>query len=303
MIIAFLGRSLNEHGASEKAVEVLTAAHRRHPEHFWLNLYLGSILRWGVKPPRYLESAGYVRAALAMRPQAVRVHLELGGSLLSPEHVDEAISHFRRAIELQPDYAHPHASIGMALTMKGDWAGAIKSYQTCLRGNITPRLAARTYYDMGNAYKSTQDVDNAIASWQKSIQIEPRYFWPHHALGVAFERQRKLDEALVAFRKTAELDGKNALAHVNVSRVLAKQGNWNESIVSVRKAIEIDSKCTAADFELGRGLLNQGKSDEAIAPCVARWNSIQNLSMRTSISAMPCTQQSTLPKQFRFGSS
>jgi tetratricopeptide (TPR) repeat protein len=160
-IVAYLGRALNETGGSDKAAEVLTAAQRRHPDHFWLNLYLGTVLRWGVKPPRHLESASYMRAALALRPQALRVHLELGGSLLSPDHADEAIVHFRRALEIRPDYAHPHHSIGCALALKGAWEEAIESYRTCLQGNVEPRLAVRVHYDLGKAYSAIDDLDNA----------------------------------------------------------------------------------------------------------------------------------------------
>jgi serine/threonine protein kinase/Flp pilus assembly protein TadD len=265
-IVAFLGRALSQAGASAKAIEVLTAAQRRHPEHFWLNMHLGSILRWGVQPPRYLESAGYIRAALALRPDAVRVHLELGASLLAPESADEAIAHLRRALELEPAYAQPHHVIGQALAMQGNWHGAIDAYQTCLRGKTIPQLAVSARCELAAAYRATGALDKAVACAQEAIQIEPQRERAHIELGQALEWQGKLVEALAAFRQAQTLDPKSAWAHVHVGRVLGKQQKWDESVAVSRHAVALDPELACAHNVLGWALTHQeGKIDEAIA--------------------------------------
>jgi serine/threonine protein kinase/Flp pilus assembly protein TadD len=181
-IIACLGRALRDAGEPTMAVDVLARAQRLHPDHFWLNMYLGSILRWRIRPPRYEEAAGYCRAAVAIRPDSPRSYLELAACFYRPGHEDEAITHLRRALELHPDYAHPHHPIGQAFAMKGDWPAAIESYQKCLRGKIIPRIAALVHNDLSWAYRHVGATDKAIIELKEALRSNPERRDSHQQL-------------------------------------------------------------------------------------------------------------------------
>jgi tetratricopeptide (TPR) repeat protein len=54
--------------------------------------------------------------------------------------VDEAISHYQKALEIKPDYAEAHNNLGLAFFQKGQMAEAITHYQKALE--INPNNAA-----------------------------------------------------------------------------------------------------------------------------------------------------------------
>src|SRR5262245_32555549 len=93
--VVLLGRALVAAGAAPKALAVLSAAQQRRPDDFWLNLELGQVWFWGARPSRPEASAGYCRAALALRPADPYALTALGGRLTrtgDPVDLDEGIA-------------------------------------------------------------------------------------------------------------------------------------------------------------------------------------------------------------------
>jgi serine/threonine protein kinase/tetratricopeptide (TPR) repeat protein len=240
-MVLYLGRALRSVGAVPKAVDLLAAAQRRHPTSFWLNMELSRTLRWYTQPPRYDEAAGYCRAALAVRPNSAGAHMGLGGCLHKPEHVDEAIAHYRRAIELQPGYVHPYHPLGLALAMKGAWPEAIDAYQTCLRGKISPLLARNVHYCLATAYHATNAWDKAIACWQQVVAIDPKYVPAHTALAwcLATARDPKLRDpqaAVAHARKAVDLAHQTPNHWSNLGVALWRAGDGTAAVEALEKA-------------------------------------------------------------------
>ena len=108
-------------------------------------------------------------------------------------------------------------------------------------------------------------LDEAVASYRKAIEIDPKYVFPHNNLGIALYEQKKLDEAIAAYRTAIEIDPNYAAAHCNLGVALVAQKKLDDAITAFRKAIEINPKYAAAHSNLGNALYAQGKLDEAIA--------------------------------------
>jgi serine/threonine protein kinase/Flp pilus assembly protein TadD len=271
-IARYLGQALHEAGATAKAIEVMGAAQRRHPEHFWLNVHLAAILRWRTRPPRYDEAVGYSRAAVAVRPRSPRAHLELGGSLLRPGREDEAIAAFRRALELQPGYAHPHSSIGTALAMKGAWAEAIQSYQTCLRGEVSPRLAATVHRHLGAAYLATNDWGRAIACWKTAVEIDPRRTDVHGNLAWVL--------ATAPDPKWRDLQA--AVAHARAAKDLAPNSPNNWSNLGVALLRIGDAAAAVEALETADRMLRSGDHPHRFFLAMAYWQVGEKEKARTA---------------------
>ena len=63
--------------------------------------------------------------------------------LLQEGSIDEAISHFRRALELNPDYFDAHQSLGNALGQTGQFDEAIAELATAVRLQPSEERAQR----------------------------------------------------------------------------------------------------------------------------------------------------------------
>jgi tetratricopeptide (TPR) repeat protein len=83
----------------EAAQALLHQAQQRHPEDFWINYQMGYLLQ--EERPR--EAAGYLRAAVASRPDSSQAQILLGRALRDAGEADEAITAFRKAITLNPN--------------------------------------------------------------------------------------------------------------------------------------------------------------------------------------------------------
>jgi tetratricopeptide (TPR) repeat protein len=73
----------------------------------------------------YRDSGTFWRAVLAADPDSWGAHNNLGGFLVEQGQSDEALAHFRRAVELQPGYAKAQYNLGAALREKGQVDEAI----------------------------------------------------------------------------------------------------------------------------------------------------------------------------------
>jgi len=70
--------------------------------------------------------------ALACSEENALAHVQLGCVLAQKGQRDEAIAHFRRALEINPDFVQAHYNLGLALQETGQLEQAIAHYQRAL---------------------------------------------------------------------------------------------------------------------------------------------------------------------------
>jgi tetratricopeptide (TPR) repeat protein len=93
----------------------LERVQRTHPDDFWVNYELGHLL--GERDPA--AAIGYCRAAQALRPNAALVQTKIGNEFLQLGHLDVAIHHLKRSIQIDPNQGSAWSDLGMALLNKG----------------------------------------------------------------------------------------------------------------------------------------------------------------------------------------
>jgi Flp pilus assembly protein TadD len=120
-------------------------------------------------------------------------YYNLGVTLYGKKKLPEAEAAFRKAIDLQPDYA----------------------------------LA---YNNLGNALYDQKKLGEAEAAYRKAIQLQPNFALAYYNLGNALYVQKKLPEAEAAFRKAVQLQPRAAAAYNNLGLILQKQGKFAEAV-------------------------------------------------------------------------
>ena len=96
------------------------------------------------------------------------VHTDVAIALVQNGRIDEAIEHFQKSLEINPDNAPIHYALGMALASR-----------------------ART--------------DEAIAHFEEALRLDPSLKEAHSDLGIALDRKGQKDEALEHFRKAVAI--------------------------------------------------------------------------------------------------
>jgi serine/threonine protein kinase len=93
-------------------IDVLRRAQLNYPADYWINRRLGVSLIWLHSPPLIVqEGIGYLRAAVAVRPQEAEamMNMSLGYEFLG--EYDQALACYRKALESAPQDASLHNSL------------------------------------------------------------------------------------------------------------------------------------------------------------------------------------------------
>ena len=176
----------------------------------------------------YRDSGTFWRAVLATNPDSWGAHNNLGGFLVEQGQSDEALAHFKRAVEIEPGYAKAQYNLGAALREKGQ-------------------------------------VDEAIVHLQGAVDIQPHYVEAHNSLARALGQKGEWDGAKEHLERSLEIDPAQAEAHNNLANVLWQKGRLREAAAEYEKALALHPDYAAAHFNLGEVLREAGETREAIA--------------------------------------
>jgi tetratricopeptide (TPR) repeat protein len=250
-----LARALAVSGADP--IPLLREAQAHHPEDFWLNVELAGTLHLA---KQWDAAIGYHRAALALRPEAA-IHTNLGLALYEKGQIREAITHYEKALRINPRYAKAHSCLGLVLYRQGKLDEAIRHYEQALR--LDPKYAL-TYINLGVALRAKGRLDEAIAHHEQAVRLAPKYAKARINLGVALRDKGRLDEAITHLEEAVRLAPKDAKAHMNFGEVLRAKGRLDEAISHCKEALRLDPKDAVAHYNLGKSLYDKGRLDEAI---------------------------------------
>jgi len=161
----------------------------------------------------------------------------LGLALEYKGRLNEAINHYRMAVEINPNYAEAHNNLGTALFQQGKTDAAIPHFQEALK--IKPHFAD-AHYNLGNALLQNGDADEAITQFQAAVQIDPGYAPAHNNLGDALLQKGSLEEAIAQYQTALQINPDNANAHANLGIAFQQIGRMDEASTHLEKALQID---------------------------------------------------------------
>ena len=109
---------------------------------------------------------------------------------------------FKRAIELNPNYATAHFWYGEYLTYLGRFDEGIAEIQ---RAQELDPLSPIISGSVGWAFHMARQPDRAISQLRQTLQLDPDFAMTHFYLGMAYEGKQMYPEAIAAYRKAQEI--------------------------------------------------------------------------------------------------
>jgi len=184
--------------------------------------------------------------------------------------LDRATESVRQAEGRNPDLAAVHDIAGLLKANSGFYEQAIAEYQRALELDPGPMNTnhSDTYRRLGAVYRSNNQLDQALSSYQKAIAANPLDHRNHLGLGALYYQQADYTQALGHLRKTVELAPGEATAHYNVAATYLEMGRFSEAEQELRSSIELQPTA-AALHTLGTALMYQ-KQDADALPYFAR---------------------------------
>jgi len=133
-----------------------------------------------------------------------------------------------KAIEIDPQSAEAHASLGLVLTHRWEWTGA-------------------------------------EAEFKRALRLDPRYANAHHWYGDYLSIMGRHDEALLEARQALELDPLNLMIGTWVGRRYYLARKYDLAIEQGRNTVELDAHFAAAHLLLGENYVQVGLHEQGLA--------------------------------------
>jgi tetratricopeptide (TPR) repeat protein len=83
-------------------------------------------------------------------------------------------------------------------------------------------------------------LDEAIAEFQRSVEVDPDYAAAHFNLAYAYDQRQRFDEAIAQYKKALQLEPNNLFGLNNLGVLYDKKGLYDEAIGVLEQALKID---------------------------------------------------------------
>ncbi len=159
---------------------------------------------WGFASPAeaFPRARDYAQKALELDANLAQAYAVLGHTKWSSREWSGAEQDFRRALELDPNYATARHWYGVALSSFGSHEEAIAQLESAekldpLSPIISTNLARGFYY--------ARRYERANQQLRKTVQMHPDFYFAHLLLSVCLAQQGMYPEALAALEKGSRL--------------------------------------------------------------------------------------------------
>jgi tetratricopeptide (TPR) repeat protein len=188
-------------------------------------------------------------AVLALDPDSVDAHGNLGVLLYFQGDFRKAAPELRSALKLQPGLTKIQALLGMCERRIGELAGAKADLENSFPRLQEEKLRIEAGMELIEIYYETDDLDKAagVASALRRLKpADPEILYTAHRIYSDLADETMLSLAIAA--------PESARMHQLMAHELARQGNTEGAIAQYRKALKMDARLPGAHFELAEML-------------------------------------------------
>jgi tetratricopeptide (TPR) repeat protein len=172
---------------------------------------------------------------LAELPPNARSEFEAGAKAAEKGKSGEAIEHYRKAIELAPEFYPAHSQLGYQYMNSGDLKKAEEQFRKAFQLKDTE---APAYFGLGNVLLQTERYAEAEKTLRAGLEREPRSAFGNYLLGAVFFRTGKLVDSEKSLRTALELDPNLALAQMSLVDLYLQQQRDREALVELKTFVE-----------------------------------------------------------------
>ncbi len=196
-----------------------------------------------------------------------RAQYNLGSIYLNNFAADEAslnkaISHFQKALSLDPKYYLAYNALGVAHFMRRDMPAAASALEKCLE--INPAFT-EARYNLGNIFLARGFLDKAEEEFKRAVKDETyasRQLPLFSLAKLAFQRDKN-HEALDYVDRALRYDPRMFLSHLLRGEIQESLEDFEEALVSYENAVRLMPEDMSLRLKLGLMCLKTERLDRA----------------------------------------
>lgn len=174
--------------------------------------------------------------------------------------LEQSTVYFRRATDLDPDYALAYAGLADSYALQGSLL-----YMTFAPRDVMPKSKAAALraleidHGLGEAYTTLAyvetlydwDWDKSAADFQRALALKPNYAQAHLWYAMHLAAKRRHTESIAEVKRAQELDPLSLITNTSVGLMLYFAGRYDEAIQQFYNVLELDPDFFVAHWELG----------------------------------------------------
>jgi TolB-like protein/DNA-binding winged helix-turn-helix (wHTH) protein/tetratricopeptide (TPR) repeat protein len=167
------------------------------------------------------------------------------------------------ALQIDDRYAPAHAELGVILAeYEWDWRGAEREYRRAVELNPNFAYAHKLYAE----YLSyVGRFEEAIAEARLARRLDPLSIVSNSLVGLVLFRSRRYDEAVAELQRAIELDPNHPLAYLPRGLALSMLNRHDEAIVALEKSASVSGQNSEMMAQLALAYGRAGRVDRARA--------------------------------------
>jgi adenylate cyclase len=198
------------------------------------------------------EEGHRLASAPRVHPTAHEEYLLGEHSLLPPGPSDlatsrQAVAHFTRAIDFQPDYADAFAGLAIARQNLGQLDAARTAAETALR--FDPDLS-EAHTAIAGIMTAKYDWRGAEREYQRALDLNPNTLTACVCYSVFLRMTGRFAQAFALIQRTAAMDPLSSAVQAEYGTVLFMWRKYDEAIPHLERAIELDARNRFASYAL-----------------------------------------------------
>lgn len=177
------------------------------------------------------------------------------------EELPKAYAAAREALEINPESAEAHASLGLVMSHQWNWTGAEAEFRRALE--LDPQYA-NAHHWYGDYLSMQGRHGEAMLEARRALELDPLNLMISTWVGLRYYLAHNYSSAIEQNRSSVDLDSNFAAAHLLLGEDYVQAGLHNEGVSELKTAVALSGDSPLYTAQLAVGLATAGRKAEAL---------------------------------------
>ena len=226
---------------------------------------LGTYSRWKLKTADLKQAIQHFERAIQIQPDFASAYAGLSGAwaeIATRDSVAPGRAAARKALELDPNLSEAHSALArMSMSSDWDWASAEQGFKRALELNPNSLEYCQCYADL---LAGMGRFPEAIAILERGITLNPLSSAIQGAMGRVLVWQKNYDAAIPYLQKALEIDPENAIADLFLGEAYEVKGDFPKALSATEQYLRLRGVDPDNSPLVGRIYAKQGRRADAL---------------------------------------
>jgi tetratricopeptide (TPR) repeat protein len=179
---------------------------------------------------------------ISKSPKKARPYNNRGDDYLEQNKLNEALSDFNKALEINPKFAMAYYNRANYYKKESLYDKALDDYDMVI--HLWPRFH-KAFSNRGNIYKLQNRLDEAVRDYTQALTFSPTYYLGYNNRASVYILQNKNAEAIQDLNASIKLKPDFAEAYANRGLAQLNTGNYQMGCLDLKQAVDLGFKPAA----------------------------------------------------------